>query len=405
MNKQIISRFEPTKNSRSAIVSAYIQEDKLTELSLEDEQQLSILGSIYVGKVQNIVQNIQAAFIEIQSGVICYYSLEDLKNPVYTKKQGKKALVIGDELLVQVIKEGIKTKAPVVTTNLSFNGKYVILTTGEKKLGVSTKLSSGKREELRRLLEPFCEENIGVIVRTSAGEATEKQIIGEYENLKKEAKKLLEQAMHRTCFSKIYTPEPEYVRNLKKSYVNQLDEIITDDPEIYEYLKVYFEEKQPKEREKLRFYEDKLLPLCRLYNLPKQIEDAIRIKVWLKSGAYLIIEQTEAFTVIDINTGKFEGKKNRQETFLKINLEAAKEISRQLRLRNLSGIILIDFINLENQESIKKLLTKLEEYVKMDSVKTDVVDMTSLGIVEMTRKKERRSLSEMIKQLENQMGG
>lgn len=401
MNKQIISRFEPIKGCRSAIVSAYIQDNKLTELSLEDEQQSSILDSIYVGKVQNIVQNIQAAFIEIQSGLICYYSLEDLKNPIYTKKQGKKSLVIGDELLVQVIKEGIKTKAPVVTTNLSFSGKYVILTTGDKKLGVSGKLSAARREELRRLLEPYCEENIGVIVRTSAGEATDEQIIEEYVNLKKEVKKLLEQSIHRTCFSKIYTPEPEYVRNLKKSYVNQLDEIVTDDPEIYEILKVYFEEKQPNEREKLRFYEDNILPLCKLYNLPLQIEDALRTKVWLKSGAYLVIEQTEAFTVIDVNTGKFEGKKNRQDTFLKINLEAAREIARQFRLRNLSGIILIDFINLENPESKKKLLTELEEYVRIDSVKTNVVDMTSLGIVEMTRKKERRSLLEMIKQLEN----
>ena len=144
-NRLIISRFIPAIGCREAVVCAYMEENKLMELQIEDEQEVSILNQIYIGKVQNIVKNINAAFIEIEKDIVCYYSLEDLKNPIFTQKQGKKPLVIGDELLVQVVKEGIKTKAPVVTTNLSFSGTYIVLTTGKHGLGVSSRLSPEKR--------------------------------------------------------------------------------------------------------------------------------------------------------------------------------------------------------------------------------------------------------------------
>lgn len=398
-NSLIISRFIPAEGCRQAVVCAYIEENRLVELQLEDEQEISILNHIYVGKVQNIVKNINAAFIEIEKDIVCYYSLEELKNPIFTKKQGTKPLVIGDELLVQVVKEGIKTKAPVVTTNLSFTGKYIVLTTGKSGIGVSNKLSLGKKEKLKEMLEPFCEENLGIIARTSAGDAKAEAILAELERMKHSVRKLLADALHRTCYSRIYGSEERFLVPARKNYVNQLDEIITDKKDIYDKLKYYFDKNQPEEMKKLRFYEDSLLPLYKLYNLQGQIQDALRTRVWLKSGAYLLIEQTEAFVVIDVNTGKYEGKRKRQETFLKINEEAAKEIARQLRLRNLSGIILIDFINMESPEFEKRLMNTLDGYVRSDSVRTDVIDITRLGIMELTRKKEKRSLKEMIQTL------
>ena len=176
-----------------------------------------------------------------------------------------------------------------------------------------------------------------------------------------------------------------------------MEEIVTDKQELYEcavqYLKGY------KQQEKIvRYYEDKLLPLYKLYNLEKAFEQAQNERVWLKSGGFLVIQQTEAFVCIDVNTGKFTSKKDKQETFRKINLEAAKEIAWQLRLRNLSGIILIDFINMERDEDKEELMQTLQRYLQ-DSIKGTVVDMTELNIVEVTRKKVRKSLAEELKEL------
>ena len=177
-----------------------------------------------------------------------------------------------------------------------------------------------------------------------------------------------------------------------------MDEIVTDDPEVFQavqnYLNCYGEYEIP-----LRFYEDKLLPLSKLYSLESVLERSLQERVWLKSGGFLVIQPTEAFVCIDVNTGKFSGKKEIQETFRKINLEAAKEIAWQLRLRNLSGIILIDFINMENQEDKKELLHTLQAYLNQDPIKGTVVDITPLNIVEVTRKKVRKPLLEEWKAL------
>jgi len=167
---------------------------------------------------------------------------------------------------------------------------------------------------------------------------------------------------------------------------------------LYEALADYLKEYQPWDLQKLRLYEDHLLPMPKLYNLEKALEEALRERVWLKSGAYLVIQPTEALTVIDVNTGKFEASKKKQQTFRKINQEAAREIARQLRLRNLSGIIVADFIDMENPDDKYALIETLRQELKKDPVKTVLVDMTPLGLVEITRKKVRKTLQE---QLEN----
>ena len=161
-------------------------------------------------------------------------------------------------------------------------------------------------------------------------------------------------------------------------------------------MKAYLEEQQPSDADKLRFYEDKLLPLAKLYSLEKHLEDALSQRVWLKSGGYLIIQPTEALTVIDVNTGKYDGKKRQEETFLKINMEAAKEIGRQLRVRNLSGIIVIDFISMEDKEKKQELIEYFKEVIRQDPVRTTFVDMTGLDLVEITRKKQHRPLHEQL---------
>lgn len=181
---------------------------------------------------------------------------------------------------------------------------------------------------------------------------------------------------------------------VRDAYTQELQEIITDDPEIYERLSTFLPVFSKEGSEQLRLYQDKLLPLYKLYRLEHALEEAVRERVWLGSGGFLVIQQTEAFVSIDVNTGKYTGKKKAEETFRKINREAAAEIARQLRLRNLSGIILIDFINMENPDHQDELLHVLDKQLRRDPVKAQVIDMTALHIVEVTRKKVRRSLAE-----------
>ena len=189
---------------------------------------------------------------------------------------------------------------------------------------------------------------------------------------------------------------------LRNTYTADLTSIITDDPQIYNSLEHYLKENDLQNLSKLHLYQDDLLPLYKLCRLEREIDLATSRQVWLKSGGYLVIDPTEALTVIDVNTGKYSGKKLRRETLKTINLEAAKEAARQIRLRNLSGIILIDFINMENKENQKELLAFLESRLFADPVKTRLIDMTKLELVEITRKKVYKTLKEQIAALESE---
>ena len=184
--------------------------------------------------------------------------------------------------------------------------------------------------------------------------------------------------------------------DLKNVPQEGLSEIIVEDEELYEDTKQYIQMYQPEDLEKLRLYKDQVLPLYKLYNLEKQMEKALKERVWMKSGAYLVIQPTEALTVIDVNTGKCIDKKKDDEAYLKINKEAAKEVAKQIRLRNLTGIILIDFINLSSKEFTDELLNYFEKELKKDPVATTLVDITKLQLVEVTRKKVRKPLHEIV---------
>lgn len=402
MNKLVITKMAPVSNAKEVIVTAECQDLKLMKVDLEAEDKELHINSIYVGKVQKIVKNIQAAFIELEKGVVAYLPLSDLQRPIYVKKQGPKTLVAGDELLVQVIKEPIKTKAAVVTSNLNFSGKYFVITTGKLQFGISNKLDKMRGTQIKELLSEHRtnEDEFGVIVRTNANDASDENLLNEYKALTEQVRQILQYSIHRTCFSKVYEEGQGYLTTIKNTYMTSVDQIITDNTEIHENIKQYLSLYQPEDLEKLQFYEDRLLPLYKLYNLQLQIEDALKKHVWLKSGAYIIIEQTEAMVVIDVNTGKFDGgRKDREATFLKINKEAALEIARQIRLRNLSGMILIDFISMDNEASTTELIETLTLALRKDSIKTEFIDITKLGIVEVTRKKQKVALQQAINTL------
>lgn len=384
-------------------VEALSEEERIVEIRLESDQEKSILGNIYTGQVENIASNIQAAFVQIEPGKRCYYSLAEAQRAVFSAgRKGNGPLRPGDELLVQVSRDAMKGKLPALTSNLNFTGRYLVLTTGDKKFGLSSKLALEDRHRLSGWLKEEAErpdKEFGIIVRTNAADASKEEILKELEWLKGRYHKAVVQGRNRTCFSLVLETEPFYVAAVRDAYGRDLDEIITDVPEIREMILGYLEEISPELKEKLRFYQDKLLPLYKLYRVETALDAIQKEKVWLNSGGFLVIQQTEAFVSIDVNSGKYTGKKKMEETFRKINLEAAAEISRQLRLRNLSGIILIDFINMENPDHRDELFHVLQKLLRKDPIKSRAIDITPLHILEMTRKKVRRPVIEDIREL------
>ena len=357
-----------------------------------------VVGDIIIARVKDVVKNINAAFVEIAPGVTCYLPLEDALKPVYINciHKNHRQLVQGDEILVQIIKNRIKTKDAVVTTNLSFTGKYVVLTTGNKKLGVSMKLDDERRHQLKQAMKDAVPEDIGVVIRTNAVNASILEIQNELHDMVERKNQIIEHAKHRTCFSVMQHAPEKYIQLLRDLKSDRIEKIITDDQMIFDSIQEYlsvdtkFTSKLP-----LICYQDSMQPLYKAYSIEARLENAMSKRVWLKSGGYLIIEPTEALTVVDVNTGKYAGKKNSQDTFMKINTEAAEEIAHQLRLRNISGIIIVDFINMESKDHQMALMTNLGNLVKNDRIKTDVLDMTRLHLVEMTRKKVDRSIYEI----------
>lgn len=393
--KFIITHYE--EKQKKGLLSALLEDGAVAELSLEPEERPSLLGNIYIGKVKNLAPQIGAAFVEIAHNQICYYSLQENPKPLVVNRRhadAKKPLVQGDEIIVQVSREALKTKAPAVTSNLSFPGKYLVLTSEKKALGISAKLSGQERARLREILAPLCDGSFGLIARTNAAGAEAVLLEEELLRLKEEYGEVLRKGASRTCFSLLSREEPAFLATLRRIPGGTLSAIWTDDKTVYQNLQEYLRDAQPEELAKLCLYEDDKLPLIKLYSLEKALADALRERVWLASGGYLVIQPTEALTVVDVNTGKFERGKKKQNTFRKINQEAALEMARQLRLRNLSGIIVIDFIDMESGRDREDLMALLSQELKKDPIKTVLVDMTKLNLVELTRKKIRKSLAE-----------
>lgn len=243
-------------------------------------------------------------------------------------------------------------------------------------------------------------EEYGLIARTNCetlfdGEQFfEEELVREAGRLIEEYETVLRIAPTKKAFTKLYGNKPEYLNKVIDARMDELEAVVTDIPVVYNTIEALGDKAV---LEKLKLYTDHLFPLSKLYNVESQIRDALKERVWLKSGAYLVIQPTEALTVIDVNTGKFISNKNKEEGFLKVNLEAAQEIGRQLRLRNYSGIILVDFIDMKKTESKEKLMAALHGIAAKDKVRTAVVDMTKLGLVEITRKKIKKPLHEQVK--------
>lgn len=396
LSKRIIITKAPLKEGwgQKFFLAAAFDEKRMTQIQVEAVSKSSILGNIYIGRVENIATNIQAAFVNIAKGVSCFLPLEEAKNAVFTKKNGKKDLCIGDELLVEVTREKQKNKPASVSANLNFSGKYLILTTGNHLLGISKKLHATERERLQALLKDQITDTFGIVVRTAAKDASDEEILKELEMLTKQCHACLQGAMHRTAFTRLREAPPFYLQFLKNRNLTAVQKITTDIPSVHEVLLQHLQD--TKEAEKLHLYTDTQVSLFALYSLTHELERALHRQVWLPSGAYLVIDPTEALTVIDVNSGKNIKKKSREELVFSVNVEAAHEIARQLILRNISGICIIDFIDMKEKEHREELMHILRMDLKKDKVPATLVDITRLGLVELTRKKVQKSLKEQL---------
>lgn len=383
------------------ILSLFLRDNRLLCAAAVKEQPYQV-GDIVIGRVANVVPNIQAAFVELGGGSLCFLPLQDIQGVLMTNRIFDGRILAGDELVVQLTREAVKTKDPVADTRLSFTGKYAVVTVPGTKINYSGKLDVKQRQRLGAVLEKnrIADKlnGLGLIVRTNAARLQEDSLlIREIEGLLQKAQELVEKAGSRTCFSVLRKAPPAYLAGLRDRYQETFDQIITDDRALYEEIRRYLSEHQPEDLAKLAFYEEERISLNSLYGLESKLTQALSRQVWLSCGGYLVIEPTEALTVIDVNSGKFTGRKNAEDTFYYINREACEEIAVQLPLRNLSGMILVDFINMKEEEHRREILGYLSMLLKKDPIQTTVVDMTPLGLVEITRKKINKTLAEQMK--------
>ncbi len=370
------------------IICGFLLNDGNVEIIRAYEPE-SMLGNIYVGRVSNIVKNINSAFVDIKKGLSCYMSLEDYSGPL---------LKIGDCIPVQLSKEAIKTKAPSVTTRLSLDGEYVVIMV-DGKLGVSSKIKSeSKRDELKSLINTSIDKfnsnykatdtEYGIIVRTKAENASYEEISNETIKLLCKLDDVIYKSRYNKAYSCLYEKCPMLLKDIITYKLDNID-IITDLQEVLDACNSH-------ELTDISYYSDKSISLDALYGLKSIINKTLNKRVYLKSGAYLVIDHTEAMTVIDVNSGKAIKGSSKEEKVYAINLEAAKEIINQLILRDISGIIIVDFISMNSELSQNQLLKELKILAEADKTQTTVVDITRLGLVEITRKRMRKPLHEIL---------
>ncbi|MCM1542672.1 MAG: ribonuclease E/G [Blautia sp.] len=409
-----------------------IRKDRLTAAYVVSEM-ASRIGAVYIGKIKNMVKNIDACFVEIADGEICFLPLKKAVFPYLLNRAYDGRLAEGDTLLVQVERDAQKTKQASVTAHISLSNDYFVIAMGAQQIGYSAKLKKEKRDALiKRITYLFTESVIardgeliqdwnhllsassvkrlaadsistdllplpptGCIVRTKAAEEAD-NLLEHFFALTEEYARLLHVARYRSCFTCL-KKAPGAVEAVLGEIANgsEYQEIVTDNERLYQELQEYCS--AHKDSASLRFYRDDLLTLSKLYSMESRMQTALESRVWLKSGGYLIIEPTEALTVIDVNSGKYEARKGNEEAALAVNLEAAREVALQLRLRNLSGIIIVDFINMAEEASRAQVMTLLRQLTGRDRTKTVIVDMTPLGLVEITRKKTSRPLREQFR--------
>jgi ribonuclease G len=394
-----------------------IKEDgKLVELLVERPEKERIVGDIYKGKVTAILPAIQAAFVDIgleKAGFLHFSDMSDHRGEssilsdldLFDKdgeemptrsKYGRHTSIASvlkkdQELLVQVIKEPISTKGPRITSEISLPGRYIVLIPGARHIGVSKKISSwAEKKRLRKIASEFLPENFGMIIRTVAEGRNHKDFAADIKLLTKlwsKMKKKVDSAQAPALVHKDIEMTTGIIRDL---FTPEVSKVVIDNKKEYRKFLSYLKEVAPQLRDRVELYTGDT-PIFDEQDIEPEIEKMFSRKVWLKKGGYIVIDQTEALVTIDVNTGRFTGKSRPENAIFETNLMAAREIARQARLRDIGGIIIIDFIDMENKEHRRKVFEEFKNALKRDRSQTYISSISDLGLIEMTRQRVRPS--------------
>ena len=388
-----------------------IQDGKLKAVSLQGEHE-RITNGIYIARIKDISNELHACFVEIAKNQVCFLPFSEMEHPFIISDMKQSTNIHrppkqGDLILVQGIKEAQKSKQATVTAKLAISDKYFVVSLGSAKTCFSSKLSPLQRQLLKQKTVdlPFFDQDgnlndwnnlelpvkqlnipfpsVGVLFRTESINASTRELLDSLQNLLIYFREMLINACYLSAFSCLQPPPSPWLEALNNfARPSEYDEILTDDKALYEDMQKHFSA-FPTDKS-LRFYNDSY-PLEKLYSLQSKIQTCLSRKIWMKSGAYLIIDLTEALTVIDVNSGKHISSKENQAFYKEINFEAADEIATLLRLRNLTGMILVDFINMKDPDDQKELIKYMSELLKKDVVSATILDFTKLGLMEITR--------------------
>ncbi len=416
---------------------ALLENGTIAELFIERGDETSITGNIYKGRIQRVLPGMQAAFVDIGLTQAAFLYVDDILDdsadelahlleqdndtvpdsesdsdsdddilmnegteisskwghPSPSKFRIEELVSENQEILVQIAKSPIGTKGPRVTTHISLPGRFMVIMPTVDHIGISRRIvNEEERDRLKNLLASVREDNFGYIFRTAAEGIQEIQLKKEINFLTRTWEDILKKSKITSAPHLIYRDLAVTFRAVRDLLTDKYDKIIIDSDIGYKEVKNFISKFMPDLKVTIELYKG-TEPIFDVYNIEGDIARALKKKVWLKSGGYIIIDQTEALAAIDVNTGRYVGKHNFEETILKTNLEAVKEIAYQIRLRNIGGIIIIDFIDMKKNNHKEKVMVQLNEALKKDKSQTNVLPLSELGLVEMTRKRVRRNLS------------
>jgi Rne/Rng family ribonuclease len=376
---------------------AVLEERILVEHYVTHRQDTSYVGNIYLGRVQNVLPGMEAAFVDIgkgRNGVLyageVNYDESDLDGELPRIEQTLKP---GQTALVQVTKDPMGTKGARLTQHLSIAGRYCVLAPGDGMLGISRKLTDEERERLRKILKAIKPDKYGLIVRTAAEGATAEQLEADVARLVRIWEQVYQRAAKAKPLEPVYEEPKLVIRVIRDVFGPEFTELVVDSEELGAQVRTYLADVSPELVDRVTVYSGDQ-NILDAYEVTNQIRRALEKKVWLKSGGYLIVEKTEAMWIIDVNTGKFVGERNLEETVLKNNIEAAIEITRQLRLRDMGGIIVIDFVDMLLPANREEVLKRFKRELARDKTKSRVMEISKLGLVQMTRKNVSQGLQE-----------
>lgn len=391
---------------------AVIEDGQLCELYVDRPGADDATGAIFLGRVENVVSGMNAAFVDIgmeKNGFLYAGDVGFGDRELQTRLDElriEKLARPGQEMLMQVMKAQSGQKGHRLSCHIALPGRTLVLLPQVSYVGVSRKITGeGERSRLKGIAAGLTETSgMGLIVRTAAEGLPPEALSREYEALTGQWRDIEVRAAHAIAPRRVFSNRDLALRCVRDMLGEDVEAVWADGQALFDALRTCAESLAPQWLDRIRLH-DSPTPLFDLYRVDAQLEKALRKYVWLKSGGSLVIEETEAMTVIDVNTGKFTGKKNLDDTLYRLNCEAAAEIVRQLRLRDIGGIVVVDFIDMRRGEDNERLLELLRTLVKVDRCRVNVVGMTGLGLVELTRKKERRSLSKQLLHICSACGG